>query len=520
MLTLLPVFALLGAAFLITMLGIFRPRFVYHWLLAVFGALLAWGGVWYLHIRLPLSLGMLDSSFGNLPLPVISFHVDEITWTLALAVSTLTLAVLLTDVGRAAETSWVIWAGDLGLGALGVAAVLSGDPGTLLLAWMMIDTIELGILLRQVRREDIRRRVLIFFTTNVLGSMMVIGAIAAAGAASGILDFNQIPSEAQIYLILAVGLRMGVFPLQAAFLQDVRHQRGQGTLVRLISPAASLSLLVHTAAVQTPANWRGVLLFFSVLAASYGAVAWARAQDEVQGRTFWIIATAGFAFTGAIQSQQSAAHAWALAIIYPGAYLFLSSIRTRQMLALSIFSLLTLSALPYTPISAGLSMYQPFHVLLVPLVGAQAVLLVGFLRHMMQRTPPLTGVEPWIQVVYLVGLVVLPFTHIASVFMGLNVPSGENLPLWPLLLMLAFLILGTVSYLNGVKIPDAVYLQLDKFFSLRWTYTLVDWGFKLVRRVVDGISFLLEGEGGVLWTLVILAILISLLGQFTAGGGL
>ena len=190
------------------------------------------------------------------------------------------------------------------------------------------------------------------------------------------------------------------------------------------------------------------------------------------------------------------------------------------MLVLSIFSLVTLSALPFTPTSAGISMYQPFHVLLVPLVAAQAVLLVGFLRHMMHRTPPLTGVEPWIQVVYLVGLVILPLTHIASVFLGLNVPTGEGLPLWSLFLMLAFLIIGTVSYLNGVKIPDTVFLQLDRFFSLRWIYTLVDWGFKLVRRVVDGITFLLEGEGGVLWTLVILAILISLLGQFTAGGGL
>lgn len=487
--------------------------------MAVFGALVAWGGVWILRSRLPLSFGVLDSMFGNLPLPSLAFQGDQITWSLALAITTLTLAVLLTDAGRAAETGWVIWAGDLGLGALGVASVIAGNPGTLLLTWMMIDVVELGILLRQVRREEVRRRVLVFFATNILGSVMVIGAVAAARATGVPLNFQNIPPESEIYLILAVGLRMGVFPLQVAFLQDVHHQRGQGTMIRLIPPAASLSLMVHTAAISTPTAWRGVLLFFSVLAAGYGAVAWARARDELQGRIYWIIATAGFAFTGAIQSQQSGALAWGLVMLYPGAYLFLSSIRTRRMLPLGILGLLSLTALPFTPTSAGLRIYQPFHFWLVPLVAAQAVLMVGYLIHMVRHTKPLSGVEPWIQGVYYAGLAVLPLTHLASSFLGPGLSPGAGMPYWSLVLMLAFLIIGVMGYLNGVRIPDNVYLQLDRFFSLRWAYTLINWVFITVGRLVAGVTVLLEGEGGVLWTLVILAILLSLLGQAGTGGG-
>jgi len=371
------------------------------------------------------------------------------------------------------------------------------------------------MLLRQVRREDIRRSVLVFFTTNLLGSAAVIAAIVSAGAG---LQFDQIPIQAQGFLLVAVGLRMGVFPLQVAFLHDVRYQRGQGTLLRLIPPAVSMALLVHTASVQTLPTLRGLMLFFSVLSAVYGAIVWARVRDELQGRIFWIIGTAGLAFSAAIQSHPRAALAWGLAMLYAGAYLFLASVRTRRLLPLSILSLLTITALPFTPTAGGMSLYQPFHVFLVLLPLAQVLLLVGYVRYMLQQTEPLTGVEPWVRVAYFIGLGLLPLTFVASAYLGPAL-SSDGAPLWPLILMAAIAGLGVAAYRQKVSISDKVFLQLDSVFSFRWVYTVIGWIFAAVGRLVAGATFLLEGEGGVLWALVFLAVLVSVLSQVAAGGG-
>lgn len=468
----------------------------------------------------PLFYGTPESDYLGLPLPSLSLHVDAQTWPLALAVATLGLAVLLTDVSRATETSWDVWAGDLGLTAMGIAAVLAGNFVTMLMVWTLVDVVEIGILFRQIRQEERRRRILIFFFTNLLGSMAVVASFIAAGEIGSVVQLDTIPDQVEVYLILAVGLRMGVFPLQVTFLSDQHEQRGQGTLLRLIPPAATLSLLVHVSASRVPAGWYGILLVFAVLAGVYGSIGWARVVNALRGRLLWIIATAGMAFTAAVQSQQAAALAWGLAMLYPGALLFLASVRTRRMLPIGLLSVLALSSLPFTPTYAGLSIYQDLHPLVLLLPIAQVVLVAGFIRHMMRETEPLTGVEPWVKVVYVIGLSMLPLNHFLSFFLGSPIAAEGNVPIWPLLVMVGAAGLGALAYWRKVRIPGIIFIQLDKFFSLRWIDRLLDWLGKALEQLVAGITLLLEGDGGMLWALVFLAMLISILGQISGGGGL
>lgn len=52
---------------------------------------------------------------------------------------------------------------------------------------------------------------------------------------------------------------------------------------------------------------------------------------------------------------------------------------------------------------------------------------------------------------------------------------------------------------------------LTSFFNLRWLYALLNDFMRSIRRLVEGLSVILEGEGGVLWVLVLLALLLTLL---------
>jgi hypothetical protein len=518
-LALFPVFFLLLAALIISLLGVFRPKFRHHWLIATGGGLVTWILIWVMRARLPLVQSLGGGQIGILQLSSFSLRVDEVTWPFALAVVTLCLAVLLTDVGRADETSWVVWAGDLGLTALGLMAVLAENPMTLLIGWFLVDLIELGILLRQVQREDTRRRVVLFFSTNLLGLMSVLGAVIAAGSLGLTLNFSTIPSEAQLFLVVGVGLRMGVFPLQVVFLRQTHHQRGQGTLLRLLPPASSLPLLVYAAYTPVSQTWRYLLLTFAVMAALYGGIAWARARDEVQGRTYWIIGIAGLAFVGTLQFSPTAAMTWGLAMLYGGAALFLASVRTRWMISLGILGLATLTALPFTPTYLGLSMYQPLNVFVVLTPFAHIALLIGYLRHSRRQTDPLVGVERWVQVIYPLGLVLLPVTYIFSSIFSPDIPGTTTPPLWPIILFMSIVLLGGFLYWKKTTLPNRIFEFLDRIFSLRWLYSVLNWLYQFAGRVAREISLLLEGEGGVLWALVVLVLLISLMTQIAVGSG-
>ncbi|HKJ28222.1 MAG TPA: hypothetical protein VJ965_11335, partial [Anaerolineales bacterium] len=199
--------------------------------------------------------------------------------------------------------------------------------------------------------------------------------------------------------------------------------------------------------------------------------------------------------------------------------LFLSSSRPKYFLPLGVLGALSLTGLPFTPTFAGMYMYTPFHFFLIFFPIAHALLLVGFVRHMLRETEPITGVERWVQVIYPAGLVLLPLTYLLSVYFNPDIPvigGTRFLPLAGVLLVLGGL---GVGYWRKVQIPENVFTSLDRIFSLRWVYSLIDWISRAVGGLISLISILIEGEGGVLWTLVFLLMLVSILAQMVGGAG-
>lgn len=520
MLILLPAFLLLLTAGIMAWLNQRRPNYSYYWLWAAGGTIFTWVSVWILRTQLPSILQLTFWRFEGLLPPPPGLIVDAISWPFVLALVTMCLAVVLTDVGRAAETGWMVWAGDLGITALGVLAVLAGSPLTLVMAWTLIDLLEILILLRQVDDQPTRRRVIAFFTTNMLGVAMVLWAMMISLSGGAPMTFSLIPVEAVVVLIVAVGLRMGVVPLQVVFLQDVHQQRGQGTLLRLIPPASSLVLLVRIAYTDVPPVSEWILLVFALLAAGYGAVAWARAENEIQGRIFWILGVTGLAFGSAILSKPEATLAWSLALLYPGAVLFLASIRERRWWLIGVIIVYSLSSLPFSPTFEGSGLYSPFHVFSVLFLAAQAVLLLGFIRHMLRETAPLVGVERWVQLIYPLGLILLPVTHFsAENWISPALKGAEPAPIWPGLVVVGILIAAGILTRRGVQVPERESAIINQIFSLRWFFDLIGWGYQVVGQGVSFITSLLEGEGGVLWALLLVALLVSLIAQLGAGLG-
>jgi hypothetical protein len=263
----------------------------------------------------------------------------------------------------------------------------------------------------------------------------------------------------------------------------------------------------------------------SGLAALYAAISWASAEDEVAGRQFWILGAASFAVGAAVISQPAASLAWGLICLLSGGVLFLFSPRRRALLFLPAISLLFFTTLPFSPGWDGVGVYWGEF----PAAGslffiAQALLLAGYARHALRPGPRQGGAERWVWAVYPLGLALLPISHALLAYWGMasagSFAAGERslLASWPAGLVLLLAAALGVLFQRGLQFPAGVLNAVKNVLSLRWVYRGL-WGlYRSAGRLVRLLNQILEGEGGILWTLLLLTLLLALVVQTGQGG--
>lgn len=517
---LIPLSVLLLATAVMAIIRLVRPRFAYHWLIAAAAVLLALPMVIVsgaaLSQVIPISTYPGDTLFpGSLVLLL-----DRISFSYVVGLVTLTFASILTDVLRASESDWVAWSSSLLLTTLGVLAILAENPFTLLLAWTAIDLIELIILLAQINPSELRMRLVISFATKVAGSGLLIAGMIAARSSGNSLTLDNIPPQANLFLLLAAGLRLGILPLHLPFPKELPLRRGFGTIIRMVPAAASLCLVARSASAAEPVAFTSWLLALAGLAAVYTAAAWLLAANELDGRPFWILGMASFALGSALRGQPSASLAWGQATLLAGSLLFLNARRDRKLNWLFAFGLLDISTLPFSPTwEAALLFTPPFQSATLLYLLAHVLFLLGYLRHAFRPGRSLTGVERWIWVIYPLGLAAIPLTHFSWVWWS-QPPRSLLLESawWTGVLSIGVTVL-MVALLNYMpKIPQ---LDLRFFKGLSYTHWQYQWGwtiYHLLERAMNFLTIVLEGEGGVLWSLLMLVLLVSWLASTSAGG--
>jgi hypothetical protein len=525
MLLILPVLILLLSALIILVVRIVRPGFAYSWLIAALGALFTWPLTLLMRLRIPqvfqLATWQPESYFHASP----SLLLDQFSWPFVFTLGTLVLAVILTDVARASEGNWSTWASSLGIAALGLIAVMAENPLTLLLAWAAIDIFELLVLLARIGQSSTREQILIMFSARSAGIVLLLVAWIISESNNERLIFTSISPQVNVYLLLAAGLRLGVIPPYRPFRSELVLRRGPGTMLRLVPVSASLVLLARTAGAGVPTGLYPFLLGLTGLTALYSAASWTSAKDELEGRPYWILGGASFAIAAAIRSLPAASLSWGITTVLMGGLIFLFSARHRALIPLSILGLLGISALPFTQNWEGVRLYSPpLNPLLALFLAAHALLMAGYLRHSLREGQQLAGVERWIWLIYPWGLALIPLSQIIiTVWAGtsISVQSQSFPPLlqsWPALAVFALFLLITVWRLRRNDRPIQVADSLRRFFNYDWLYRLVWSIYRALGRLIAFINLILEGEGGILWTLLLLTLLLSFLAQFGPGG--
>jgi hypothetical protein len=517
MLIYLSILFLLITPLVILIIRVVRPGFVYHWLLAVAGAGIAWSLVLLAGLRLPQTLRLVawqpEVFFPSSP----ALLVDQFSWPFAAGVATLLLGVILTDVARPVEVDWSIWAAELALAGWGLFAILAGNPLTLLLAWTAVDLLSLIILLGEAKAAGASREFVIQFSIRLAGSFLLIAAVFSAAGAGSSVSFSVNSPLSLLLFLAAGGLRLGVFPLHYPIRQGPVIRRGLDILAQLIPAASVLVLLTRIASLigttRVTAPYPSLVLFVLGLAGLLAAVAWYLSTDEYEGRQLWVLGAASLALAASLRGLPQASLAWGLATFFAGGLLLLATFRNKQVSWFFLIGLIGLSALPLTPTWSGAGLFTaPFSPPLVLFWFAHIFLLLGFARHALHLSGSIAGLERWVILVYPVGLGLLMLVYY---WIGWRIkPETAGLPLvyWlegPLSLVLAGLALFWMG--RNEQVWTRSRLIIEPVFSSRWLYLLVLFFYQLLDRLVGFVTLVLEGEGGILWVLLWTLLVVLLL---------
>lgn len=528
MLVLLPVFLLILT--LIALLGLvrFKQATGLVWLISATAAILTWVVVLIQQFIRPAPFSLTEWYLGEGATTGLIFQLDQSSWPYAFGLVSLILAVMMTDASRFEfQTDLEGWVGSLVVTIGGLLAVLAETPLALILAWTIIDVFEMMIVLRTVERQEQKQQAVIAFGARLAGILMVVWAVLESRGRGQGLTLESFPPEAGIFLLIAAGLRLGVIPLHLPYTEEPRLRRGLGTAIRLVGPASSLVLLSRLPPTVAPPVWAPYFLIFTSLAAVYGSVRWLTGKDDLAARPYWIIAMAGLAIGSAVRGRPMAALAWGTTLLFAGGAIFLFSARNRPLRAFLILCWIGLSGLPFTPAASGWQglVVMPFNLLDIVNILAHSLLLLGFLKYVLAPGSTPDEMEGWAKVVYGLGLGVFIVSYWLVGIFGWQ--GSFTLGNWWASTISVVLCLGGgigAWLLNRrprrpMEVDEGwftlfvrkVSAIIGQVLNLNWLYRLAAFFFRILQRLVGFVTLILEGEGGILWALVLLVLIISFL---------
>ena len=502
-----------------------KPNTARSWVIAMTAAGLAWLASFALRLYLPSDVALLEWFPGTAFQDSLGLRLDYINWPYMVAVLTICLASLLTHTTRTGSgVNTFSWTQILITTALNLIAILAANPLTMAIAWMLTDLVELFSTLRLAQETETGSKVVNLFSIRLLSTLVLMVATAFAWRNEPFSGFEIMQPRGSLFFLIAAGLRLGVLPLNLPLLDSPELRRGVGTLARLIPAASALVLIAHLPAelLVFNQNMVGVIQIITLIAALYSSAMWFTRKDVYEAKPYWMVALSSFAIQSALNGQAEASRVWGLALLLSGSLLFLFDPPIRRIRYLPALGLLGIVGLPYTLAASGWDgiLPQSFNYVSVIMILTHALLVLGYIRYILGADSTVTGLEKHARITFPLGLVTLIQTILILGIVGWpGVLVTGNL--WASLISLAVVIIGVLigwrlnfrmdSESLGQKIPfyrlfKTVLDFFRKVLSLSW---LSDLGKKLAKSLAGLFGFfslILEGDGGIMWSLVFIVL--------------
>jgi hypothetical protein len=396
---------------------------------------------------------------------------------------------------------------------LGLLAAAAENPLTLVLFWAGLDLLEAGIVLARAENRSSGAQVPFAFAVRLGSIALVLLALVLRDSVEAGSGFSAIRGPGALLFPGAALLRLTAFAIPWPRGSAPVRLDEVGTTLHLVAGSSAVAFLSQLAP-EAQSNRSGLLVVCAG-AALLGGWMWFRAPDRNSSRPLWVFTIGSLAVAAALLGSPVGASGWGAALLLVGGALFLRAVRERWLDRSLLLGLWIISAMPFALTSAAwLGGGGVQHWTVPGLLISQAMLVAGlFHRVMRPEIEPSPPIEmPSLRGIYRAGIA-LPLA------LGLLLGIWG----WP----------GTSQF--GAALAGAIVIPFAAAFAwAKWRFSFLNpvsaswlppawqrassgiWH-ELTRlhggleRTAQTITRTIEGEAGIMWSLVLLVLFASLI---------
>jgi hypothetical protein len=401
--------------------------------------------------------------------------------------------------------------------AIAMIAMLAGNLLTVAMSWALVDILTLIFLLRMQNDRKSTLRLFIRIAVDGGGILLVLMASLLNGAEgeTSSLSTPMTSSTAAIFLVIAVLLRLGLLLPRITLQPMMSLQIQLGTLLRLLPPVAALSVLARMLNIGVPMETLSWLRIAGGLGVIIGGLRWAFHSDRETARPFLLLGISGLGVLAAGLNHEiggAPITAAGCVLLLSGAVFYLAEIFAPPHRVWVGLAALFLAGMPGTPtgvISAALATgafnMTSVAVTFLGVIGL-VLLTTGGMRHIFLTSTTWPTGESLVRIVYGLGLL-LPI--LVGFGLGIRMPGSVSLE--ASIVFVITIVLSLISFFLLRQFPEDTVHRWGRVFA--WLdpdplYRVLSRIGRVVVNLFRMIGELLEGEGAMLWMIVILLIVI------------
>lgn len=515
----LPLAILLGAAVIVVIVQ-FVPRGIgISWLLSVFLAMTAWLVLMILKPGMPyVFTGMYWLPIGiNTLMP--DLEINSITWQFAFFIVSLVIAGLLISSSRfGSDSNPTEWIGLLLIGAVGYVGVGSSNILTASLVFGFFSLLEVFVIFTSFNSKEINKSLLLNIGWKNSSTFLLLAAYGWQLSLNLTTDEWKFLQPIPVYLMIgAFLLRLGIFPFQTNRQQILDKKNGFQVVRNIIEFLMIVSICGQLPFYPLPPSIKIFFLGYLLVIGTISSTRIWRNREESQTGNFsmWLPFAGSMVIASTILGFGYAAISLGLTIAALGSIIFFIIQTNSLSKTAGIISLLGFSGIPMFPNAIGFSGFglsQDFPGILF-LISIVIFCVRAYFFIINRRIAEDVEQEQWTRLFSPLGLifpVISTWVIFLPGFLSGSTPSYSLIGLLTFILILAFILVRRFRFFENSRFVTLI----DEFFTKFKKYCTVLPGKRIISSLAHSPIYLIlnlfEGEGGVLWSVLALVLIVTI----------
>ncbi len=455
---------------------------------------------------------------------------DNRSWLVTICALVLLLAFVSTRASRSAglvkiEENWTDLSSAILITFASLVAILSGNLLFLIFSLALIDYLLIFFrFMAPLSNGQVIDYLFPHFLLKIISLLFVFGAIIVGFSEDRSLTYQNLSPIQILMIFLAASIRLGVFPPKLKSNGKETSKFADNTLYLLLITLAPVVVVVtRISEIEKALPYSRIILTVFGLSVLLAALRWLGSEVEKYAPYAWINGIGGFVIVSGMLLKTEASLSWGVIFLLCGgliSFLFSGAKYSRLM---KWFIAITLSGLPLTASWLGMDLYLPFAGILLFFFFSQSILLAGVILSAPEPFLPSTP-ERWTVILDGFGAGILMITLISATTIrsitGLIPVLGTTTVRFivPALIVCVFGLCTAAYFQRKKRAKISIDAVINRTIIITGSASKLGIIARPIIAIFSGLNKLLESQSGILWSILLLVLLLTLFQQVGAGG--